>query len=79
MEQKAYSLVKPVAHIRDCQEDCVMTANRGAILRKCQEYWSFKTESRQPRDSFQTAARLPYDGYDGVVTVFRRCYDSVTK
>ena len=61
--------LKPAAHIQDCQEDSVTTANRGAILRKCQDYWSFKTASRQPPDSFQMAARLPYDGYDSVVTV----------
>ena len=66
---------KPAVRIQDCQEDCVTTANSDAVLRKCQDYWSFKTASRQPPDSFQKAARLPYDGYDSVVTVLRQRHE----
>ena len=65
------SLLKPASHIQDCQEDCVTTANRGAILRKCQDYWSFKTASRQFSDGSKTALRWVRQCCDGVATASR--------
>ena len=64
-----YVTVKPPAHIQDRLQDCVTISNPSAIVKKCQDYWSFKTALWQHPDSFLTVARLPYDGYNSVMTV----------
>ena len=60
-------LLKPAAHIQDCREDCVTTANCDAV-------------EKMPRllvfqDSIKTAFRQFSDGYDSVVTMLRQRHE----
>ena len=70
-----HSSLKPAAHIQDCQEDCVTTANRGLNLEEMPRLLVFqdsvKIASRQFSDGSKTALRWVRQCCDGVVTASR--------